>query len=80
MATDMSPRAVALRLEELRAMWTPDDERSARARLEDPAGLPRPRTFAQAVALRLAELRALCDLTDYLHLASRDASSSASDE
>jgi hypothetical protein len=80
MATDMSPAAVAKRLERLRAMWTPDDQASARARLEDPAGFPRSRTFAQAVALRLSDLRELCELTAYLHRGRHEMGSVARDE
>lgn len=63
---DLSPHAVAARLQWLRAHYVPEDEPGARARLEDPTGLRPPGTFAQEAAHRLTELRALCELTEYL--------------
>lgn len=63
---DLSPQAVAARLQWLRAHYVPEDERGARVRLEDPAGRRPCGTFAQEVEHRLAELRALCELTEYL--------------
>lgn len=80
MTTDMSPAAVGRRLERLRAMWTPEDRATARARLDDQPGSSPPRTFAEAVALRLEELRALCELTAYLHGGRKAPSSIARDE
>lgn len=69
MAHDLSPDAVAARLDTLRRSWIPEDERSVRSRFDPPqASTPAP-AFEQAVALRLAELRALLELTDHLHRA-----------
>ena len=64
MPHDLTPGSVAARLAWLRAAWTPLSEAEARALLETP---PAPRPFAEAVAERLEELRALSELTRYLH-------------
>ena len=56
--------AVAARLAKLRELVTPLGAREARARME-PAAPAEP--FDVAVARRLAELRALLELTKYLH-------------
>jgi hypothetical protein len=69
--TDLSPLEVAARLERLRQLYVPESEAEARQRMEDLAGLTRERSFSEAVARRLAELRALCELTDWLHTAGR---------
>jgi hypothetical protein len=66
---DLSPEAVAERLEWLRTHFVSDGDRGTRARLEDPERLRPTGTFAQAVAHRLVELRALCELTEHLHRA-----------
>lgn len=68
MNLDLSPTLVAKRLARLRELYVPETEEEARLRL-----LPEPRRdilFADGVARRLAELRALCELTAYLHRAS----------
>lgn len=67
MASELTAEAVTSRLEWLRAHYVPDDEATARAKMEDPAGLGRPSSFEQKVAQRLRELRALCELTRALH-------------
>ena len=73
MSRDLSAAAVARRLERLRAIYLPETEAEARRRL---AGGPRPESipFAVAVERRLAELRALCELTTYLHRGQSDVS------
>ena len=62
---DLSPEAVARRLEALRALYVPEDIESARRRVaaERP---PRRESFDEAVTRRLEELRALLELTDAL--------------
>lgn len=68
MPSDLAPDKVAARLARLRACSALLNEAEARALLEAPAALPAsPKSFAQAVSLRLAELRALLQLTKYLH-------------
>lgn len=67
MRHDLSPAAVACRLERLRAIYVPESEDEGRRRLATFARRDIP--FADAVASRLAELRALCELTAYLHRA-----------
>jgi hypothetical protein len=64
MTAELSPRAVAARLGRLRAICRPMTEAEARALLEPtrPTALAAPQ-----VASRLAELRALLELTRYLH-------------
>jgi hypothetical protein len=71
MAHDLSPQAVAARLRELRLIWTPESAQSVRSRFA--SGVERPTTFEEAVSLRLAELRALLELTAYLHRATKTA-------
>ena len=66
MGRDLSPQAVAERLEWLRQAWVPEDEASVRARMTQP---PRAVSFDEAVAGRLRELRALLELTAHLHRA-----------
>ena len=66
MPPDLSPGSVAARLARLRESCTLLTRAEARALLE-PVGCPRP--FAEAVSARLAELRALVELTQYLHRA-----------
>lgn len=65
MKSDLSPSAVAQRLEALRALYRPETALDGRRRLAAEAKQDVP--FATAVARRLEELRALCELTDYLH-------------
>jgi hypothetical protein len=67
MAHDLSPHAVAERLNALRQAWVPEDEASVRARMTHQP--PRAASFEEAVAVRLHELRALLELTTYLHRA-----------
>ena len=68
MPPDLSPGKVAGRLSVLGASWTPSTEAEARSLLES-ARSQKP--FAEAVAERLAELRALSELTHYLHSIAR---------
>ena len=64
MTAELSPSAVAARLDRLRAIYRPMTEAEARALLEP----SRSTSLAAAqVASRLAELRALLELTRYLH-------------
>lgn len=70
MSRDLTPEAVARRLDELRAAWVPESERSVRRRMERPETGPANEPFEQQVAARLAELRALMELTAHLHGAS----------
>ena len=67
MARDLAPAAVAQRLAALATLYVPETVEEGRARLRaiDSA----PDAFATAVARRLDELRALDDLTRYLHAA-----------
>jgi hypothetical protein len=65
MAHELSPHAVAERLNALRHAWIPEDEASVRARHQP----PRAASFEEAVAVRLHELRALLEMTTYLHRA-----------
>lgn len=60
------PAGVAERLERLRALYVPEQDAEARLRLAREARACAP-PFAVAVARRLEELRALSDLTTYLH-------------
>jgi hypothetical protein len=69
MTSDLSPDAVAARLARLRELYVP----ATRAEVEG-ALVPPPRApaeFAELVSRRLEELRALCDLTRYLHARAR---------
>lgn len=63
---------VAERLAALRACYVPESDEEARRRLarERPTA---PEPFDRAVARRLGELRALCELTNYLHGALRSS-------
>ncbi len=64
MASDMSPEAVAKRLERLRELYVPMTAEEVRERMEPPASTE---PFEKGVARRLDELRALLDLTKELH-------------
>ena len=66
MTDQLDPEAVAKRLEELRALYVPDDAEAARAKMNAGAHAE-PLSFDEQVAKRLEELRALMELTDYLH-------------
>lgn len=61
------PPGVGARLARLRALYVPERDVDARARLAREVPAPRPETFDQAVARRLRELRALDDLARHLH-------------
>jgi hypothetical protein len=61
----MRPELVAQRLAELAALYVPETVDEGRARLREDALAPD--AFASGVARRLDELRALDDLTRYLH-------------
>lgn len=65
MPRDLDPRAVAARLAELSALYVPETVQAGRARLRAEAMAPD--TMASSVARRLDELRALDELTRYLH-------------
>jgi hypothetical protein len=79
MARDLSPQAVAQRLEELRAAWVAEDSKSLHARLRADSACRPATSLAVAAAARLDELRALLELTQYLHRATlRSSDSSAS--
>jgi hypothetical protein len=65
MRTRLAPVRVAERLSRLRALYVPESIEQARVRLEGERGARVP--FPEAVARRLAELRALLELTSYLH-------------
>jgi hypothetical protein len=62
---DLDPADVARRLAALAARYVPETVDEGRARLRAEASAPD--AFATAVARRLDELRALDDLTRYLH-------------
>lgn len=65
MTRELRPSEVAERLAALAAIYVPETVDQGRARLRDEAmSLD---AFASAVAQRLDELRALDDLTRYLH-------------
>lgn len=70
MKAELDPAAVRLRLDALRALYVPETVDEGRRRLRDEARSPA--AFAGAVARRLEELRALDELTRYLHAARRD--------
>jgi hypothetical protein len=61
----MRPDLVAKRLEDLRALYVPETVAEGRARLR--ADALSPEALASGVAKRLDELRALDELTRYLH-------------
>lgn len=65
MAHDLDPALVAQRLARLAALYEPETVSEGRARLR--AEALSPDAFASAVARRLDELRALDELTRYLH-------------
>ena len=65
MTPELDPRAVARRLAALAAIYVPETVAEGRARLR--ADAQSPDAFATAVARRLEELRALDELTRYLH-------------
>lgn len=65
MVRDLDPNDVAARLAELAASYVPESVEEGRARLRREAEAPD--AFAAAVAQRLEELRALDELTRYLH-------------
>jgi predicted component of type VI protein secretion system len=67
MATDMSPEAVARRLQRVAELYVPESPEEARRRFAERT--PRAETFDQAVARRLDELRALLELTEVLQRA-----------
>jgi len=69
MARELRAADVAARLAQLRALYVPERDAEARARLEQDQPPPVAESFSRAVARRLAELRALCELADYLHQA-----------
>jgi hypothetical protein len=66
---DLRPAEVAARLAKLAALYVPDTIDEGRARLR--ADRMAPAAFAADVANRLEELRALDELTQYLHAPSR---------
>lgn len=74
MSSKLDPLVVAQRLEVLRQLYVPETSEECQARLEREQP-PRKRVtsadpeFAKLVAQRLEELRALCELTRYLHAA-----------
>lgn len=65
MRRDPDPSVVARRLAELAAIYVPETVEAGRARLR--ADVMSSDAFATAVARRLDELRALDELTRYLH-------------
>jgi len=67
MRRDVDPEAVARRLAALAAIYRPETIAEGRARLRAEALAPD--ALASGVARRLEELRALDDLTRYLHAA-----------
>jgi hypothetical protein len=67
MGRELDPEAVARRLAELAASYVPETVAEGRARLRREALAPD--AFADGVARRLEELRALDELTRYLHAA-----------
>jgi hypothetical protein len=72
MSVPLDPEQVAERLEALRQLYVPVSIEEARAWLESERRPPARGTsadpaFAETVQRRLDELRALCELTQYLH-------------
>lgn len=65
MSRDIDPLVVARRLELLAAMYVPETVEEGFARMR--ADMLSADAFATGVAQRLEELRALDDLTRYLH-------------
>jgi hypothetical protein len=65
MNRELERDVVARRLARLAELYVPETVVEGRARLRADASSPE--TFARAVALRLDELRALDELTRYLH-------------
>lgn len=65
MRRELDPREVACRLAELATIYVAESVEEGRARLR--ADSMSPNAFATRVAQRLDELRALDELTRYLH-------------
>ncbi len=65
MSRDLNPRDVERRLAALAAVYVPESVEEGRARLRSEAMAPD--ALASSVARNLEELRALDDLTRYLH-------------
>lgn len=65
MRRELEPQAVARQLRELAEIYVPETVDGGRARLR--ADAMAPDAFATRVAQRLDELRALDELTRYLH-------------
>lgn len=65
MRNELDPADVERRLAELRELYVPETVEEGRKRLR--AEAMSPEAFASGVAQRLDELRALDDLTRYLH-------------
>ena len=72
MKRELNPIAVAKRLDMLATIYVPESVEAARARLRREALTGD--IFALNVARRLEELRALDELTHYLHEAARTSS------
>ena len=60
---DMSPKAIARRLQQLSELYVPETVEQARARFEAERPRAKVEDFNRAVARRLDELRALLELT-----------------
>ncbi|MFO7562165.1 MAG: hypothetical protein R6X02_05950 [Enhygromyxa sp.] len=60
---DMSPEAVARRLQQLSELYVPETVEEAQARFEAERPRGKDEDFNRAVARRLEELRALLELT-----------------
>ncbi len=65
MKSELDPARVAARLAALAALYVPESVEEGRARIRRDAMSPD--VFAASVARRLDELRALDELTHYLH-------------
>ncbi len=70
MRSELDPRDVARRLAGLSALYVAETVAEGGERLRAEAALPA--NFARAVATRLDELRALDELTRYLHRGRRE--------
>jgi hypothetical protein len=75
MRPELDPARVGERLAALAALYVPESVEEGRARLRRDAMSPD--VFAASVARRLDELRALDDLTHYLHGVARPPSSTS---